>query len=47
MSVAYVAKANEDGSVDAALFGVDAWRDGLTVCYGRRFETKEAFEEAM
>jgi len=47
VSVAYVAKANEDGSVDAALFGVDAWRDGLTVCYGHRFETKEAFEEAM
>ena len=47
VSVAYIGKANEDGSVEAALFGVDTWRDGLTVCYGRRFETKEAFEEAM
>jgi hypothetical protein len=47
VSVAYVGKANEDGSVEAALFGVDTWRDGLTVCHGRRFETKEAFEEAM
>ncbi len=47
VSVAYVAKANEDGSVDAALFGVDTWRDGLIGCYGCRFETKEAFEEAM
>jgi hypothetical protein len=47
VSVAYVGKANEDGSVEAALFGVDTWRDGLIVCHGRRFETKEAFQEAM
>jgi hypothetical protein len=47
VSVAYVGKVNEDGSVEAALFGVDTWRDGLIVCYGQRFEAKGAFEEAM
>ena len=47
VSVLYAAKANEDGSVEAALFGVDTWRDGLIACCGRRFETKEAFEEEM
>ena len=35
-SVAYAGKANEDGSVDAALFGIDTWRDGLIACYGRQ-----------
>lgn len=47
VSVVYVAKINEDGSVDAALFGIDTWRDGLIICHGRRFETKEAFEETV
>jgi hypothetical protein len=47
VSAAYVGKANEDGSIEAALFGVDTWRDGLIVCHGRRFETGEAFGEAM
>ncbi len=46
VSVAYVAKANEDGSVEAALFGMDTWRDGLIVCHGHRFEDKETFENA-
>jgi hypothetical protein len=47
LSVAYAGKANEDGSMDAALFGIDTWRDGLIACYGRDFETKESFEEVM
>jgi len=47
LSVAYARKANEDGSVDAALFGIDTWRDGLIDCYGCHFETKESFEEIM
>jgi hypothetical protein len=47
LSVAYAGKADEDGSVDAALFGIDSWRDGLIACYGRHFETKESFEEVM
>ena len=44
VSVAYIGKANEDGSVEAALFGVDTWRDGLIVCHGRRFEANAAGE---
>ena len=47
LSVAYVGKANEDGTVEAALFGVNTWCSGLIACCGRRFETKEAFEAAM
>jgi hypothetical protein len=47
LSVAYAGKAGEDGSVDAALFGIDSWRDGLIACYGCHFETKESFEEVM
>lgn len=46
VSVTYVAKANEDGSVEAALFGMDTWRDGLIVCQGHRFEDKKTFENA-
>ena len=46
VSVAYVAKANEDGSIEAALFGMDTWRDGLIVCHGHRFEDKRAFDNA-
>jgi len=44
--VAYVAKANEDGSVEAALFGMDTWRDGLIVCHGHHFEDKKTFGNA-
>ena len=47
LSVAYLGVLNEDGTVEAALFGMDTWCSGLIVCYGRRFGTKEAFEEAM
>lgn len=47
LSVVYLGTLNEDGTVEAALFGMDTWCSGLTVCYGRRFGTKEAFEEAM
>ena len=47
VSVALVGKLNADESVDVGLFGVDTWRDGLIQCYGRHYETKEAFEQAM
>jgi hypothetical protein len=47
LSVVYLGVLNEDGTVEAALFGMDTWCNGLIVCYGRRFETKEAFEESM
>ena len=47
VSVVYVAEANEDGSVDAALFGIDDWLHGLIICCGKNFETKESFDEFM
>ena len=47
LSVAYVAKADADETVEAALFGVDTWCSGLIACHGRQFGSKEAFKEAM
>ena len=47
LSAVYLGVLNEDGTVEAGLFGMDTWCSGLIVCYGRRFGTKEAFEEAM
>lgn len=47
LSAVYLGILNEDGTVEAALFGMDTWCNGLIACYGQRFGTKEAFEEAM
>ena len=47
ISVVYASNVNEDGSMDAALFGIDTWRDGIIACQCRHFENMGSFEEFM
>lgn len=47
VTVALAAKPAEAGKVDAALFCVDEWQEGLFQCLGRRFEPANLFQQEL
>lgn len=47
VSVVLAAKPAEGGKVDAALFCVDEWQEGLFQCLGRRYDSSAPFQEAL
>jgi len=47
VTIAVASRTSESGEVEAAMFCLDEWRDGLFRVFGRRFETHDELEETL
>ncbi len=47
VSAVLTAKPAEGGKVDAGLFCVDEWQEGLFQCLGRRYESADSFQQEL